>query len=74
MNSALKYAKEKNLVSVNVVDGVNLPKCVKKKKYRTIEIEVKTFSGHRELEIPDILFEEMLEEKVWEEQTKKNKW
>lgn len=41
MNSALKYAKEKNLVSVNVADGVNLPKCVKKKKYRTIEIDVK---------------------------------
>lgn len=41
MNSALKYAKEKNLVSLNVADGVNLPKCVKKKKYRTIEIDVK---------------------------------
>jgi len=41
MNSALKYAKEKNLVSVNVADGVNLPKCIKKKKYRTIEIDVK---------------------------------
>ena len=41
MNSALKYAKEKNLVSVNVADGVNLPKCVKKKKYRTIEIDVR---------------------------------
>ena len=41
MNTALKYAKEKNLVSTNAADGVNLPKCVKKKKYRTIEIDVK---------------------------------
>ncbi len=40
-NTALKYAKEKNVVSINVADGVNLPKCVKKKKYRTIEVDVK---------------------------------
>ena len=155
MNSALKYAKEKNLVSVNVADGVNLPKCVKKKKYRTIEIdvkktlnidqvrllieksketpihlqimfavlmglrkqeinglkysdidfihrtlkiqrqlgkkantdnselkvgeytkqeiEVKTFSSNRELEIPDILFEEILEEKKKYEKNKRRR-
>lgn len=41
MNTALKYAKEKNLVKLNVAEGVNLPKCVKKKKYRTIEIDSK---------------------------------
>ena len=155
MNSALRYAKEKNLVSVNVAEGVNLPKCVKKKKYRTIEIdvkktlnidqvrlliekskdtpihlqimfavlmglrkqeinglkysdidfidrtlkiqrqlgkkantdnselkvgeytkqeiEVKTFSSNRELEIPDILFEEILEEKKKYEKNKRRR-
>ena len=41
INSMLKYAKEKNLVSKNVAEGVNLPKNVKKEKYRTIEIDVK---------------------------------
>lgn len=41
INSMLKYAKEKNLISKNVAEGVNLPRNVKKDKYRTIEIDVK---------------------------------
>ena len=41
VNSMLKYAKEKNMVSKNVAEGINLPKSVKKDKYRTIEIDVK---------------------------------
>lgn len=41
MNSALKYALEKKFISVNVAKDVNLPKCIKKKKYRTIEIDTK---------------------------------
>lgn len=41
MNSALKYAKGKKLVSINAADGVDLPKRVRSGKYRTLEIDVK---------------------------------
>lgn len=41
MNSGLKYAKGKKLVSINAADGVELPKRVKQGKYRTLEIDVK---------------------------------
>ena len=41
VNSGLKYARGKKLVSVNAADGVDLPKKVKQGKYRTLEIDVK---------------------------------
>lgn len=41
MNSMLKYAFEKKLISKNMAKGINLPKCVKNSKYRTIEIDTK---------------------------------
>ena len=41
MNTALKYALEKKLVKFNAALDIELPKCVKKKKYRTIEIDTK---------------------------------
>lgn len=41
MNNMLKYALEKKLISKNVASGINLPKCVKNSKYRTIEIDTK---------------------------------
>ena len=38
--------------------------CLKKGEYTKQEIDVKTFSSNRELDIPDILFEVILEEKA----------
>lgn len=39
MNSALKYALNKKLIKMNPSEGVNLPKFVKKQKYRIREID-----------------------------------
>ncbi len=41
INSALKYALDKKFIGINVAQDVNLPKSIKKKKYRTIEIDTK---------------------------------
>ena len=54
MNTALKYALEKKLVKFNAALDIELPKCVKKKKYRTIEIDTKKIDikndvGYKEL-------------------------
>lgn len=39
MNTALEYAKYKKVISINVALDVNLPKCVKKNKYRILDID-----------------------------------
>lgn len=39
MNNSLDYAKSMNIVSVNVATDVGLPKCVKKKEYRKLNID-----------------------------------
>lgn len=45
MNNALEYAKYKNVVSTNLALGINLPKCIKKKPSRILEINSsQTFS------------------------------
>lgn len=41
MNTALEYAKSKNVISENPAFGVLLPKKIKKKAYRILEIDVK---------------------------------
>ncbi len=41
VNSALKFAVEKKFIVSNIAEEVELPKFVKKKKYRTIEIDTK---------------------------------
>lgn len=41
MQTALEYAKSKNVVSENAAKGVMLPKKIKKKVYRTLNIDVK---------------------------------
>ena len=41
MQTALEYAKSKNVVSENAAKGVMLPKKIKKKAYRTLKIDVK---------------------------------
>ncbi|MDD3404150.1 MAG: site-specific integrase [Hespellia sp.] len=41
MNTSMKYALSKNVVAQNTAEGVNLPKCVKKKEYRIRKIDVK---------------------------------
>lgn len=41
MNTALNYAKDKGVVNVNVAKDVNLPKCVKYKKYKEIDIDAR---------------------------------
>lgn len=40
MNTALEYAKSKNVIAVNSAEGVPLPKKIKKKPYRVLEIDV----------------------------------
>jgi integrase len=50
-NSAFKYAVEKKFINNNIAEGVNLPKCVKKKKYRTIEIDSKKTLNEKQLEL-----------------------
>jgi len=41
MNTAMAYAKSKNIVAVNCAEGVMLPKKIKKKAYRVVNIDVK---------------------------------
>lgn len=41
MNTGLQFAVDNKVVGTNVAKDVNLPKCVKKKKYRTITIDSK---------------------------------
>ena len=41
MQTALEYAKSKNVVSENAAKDVMLPKKIKKKAYRTLNIDVK---------------------------------
>ena len=40
MNTALDYAKSKNVIAVNPAEGVPLPKKIKKKPYRELKIDV----------------------------------
>ena len=40
MNTALDYAKSKNVIAVNPAEGVPLPKKIKKKAYRELKIDV----------------------------------
>lgn len=40
MNTAMEYAKAKNVIAVNCAEGVMLPKKVKKKAYRILKIDV----------------------------------
>ena len=40
MNTALAYAKSKNVIAVNPAEGVSLPKKIKKKAYRELKIDV----------------------------------
>lgn len=40
MNTAMEYAKTKNVVAVNSAKGVMLPKKIKKKAYRILKIDV----------------------------------
>lgn len=40
MNTAMEYAKAKNIIAVNCAEGVMLPKKVKKKAYRILKIDV----------------------------------
>ena len=40
MNTALDYAKSKNVIAVNPAGGVPLPKKIKKKPYRELKIDV----------------------------------
>ena len=40
MNTAMEYAKNKNVIAVNCAEGVMLPKKVKKKAYRILKIDV----------------------------------
>ena len=39
MNTSLKYAKQKNIIRSNIALGINLPKKIKKKEYRTMDID-----------------------------------
>ena len=41
MNTAIAYAKSKNIVAVNCAEGVMIPKKIKKKSYRVVNIDVK---------------------------------
>lgn len=41
MNTSMAYAKSRNIVAANCAEGVMLPKKVKKKAYRVINIDVK---------------------------------
>ena len=54
MNTAMGYAVEKKMISMNPAEGVDLPKQ---------EIELKTESSDRIIPIPDILFEAIIEER-----------
>ena len=40
MNTALDYAKSKNVIAVNPAEGVPLPTKIKKKPYRELKIDV----------------------------------
>jgi integrase len=40
MGTSMRYAKSKNIISANPTEGVHMPKCVRKKKYREREIDV----------------------------------
>lgn len=51
MNTAFKYALEKNIVKVNVIENVDLPKNVKKNEYRTIKIDIKKTLNEEQIKL-----------------------
>lgn len=51
IDSAMKYAKGKNLISINPTIGVKLPKKAKKQPYRTLNIDSKKTLTEEQLKI-----------------------
>lgn len=51
MNTAFKYALEKNIVRVNVIENIDLPKNVKKNEYRTIKIDIKKTLNEEQIKL-----------------------
>lgn len=51
IDTALRYALERKFISVNPAEDVPLPKCIKKRKYRTIEIDSKRTLNEEQIKL-----------------------